>query len=443
VNLREAAVVAALLVAGVITFALPPPGLLAAAMGVLYMLPAPAGVAGRLEALGGSARARTIAGFLLLAIAVPANLALGGQLDGHLVVHSDFHTYLVGAQVGLEHGWAQLFDVDLQRTTWVHSYGGDAKFLPFLNTPPQAWLVAPLVSLPYTWAYAIWVAAMIVVTAIVLYLVAPPRREARLAVVLVGGAAWVVTYSLASGQNAIIGALAVALCWRLRAAGRPGLAGVALGLIAIRPNATFLVPAALLLAGERRVFLAWLATSAVAGAMILASLGTHGVQQFVSLGAEVRRDFPKAVEMTLQQVLGAGPLTVGLQLLLAGVAMYAAARVGRGRPALAICAGVVGSAFLTPYIHVQDYLTFLAATTMVLTSGERRHAGWVLVALLVVAPPGWLFDDHWPQALIAVELGWLAWLTWPAMGGPGDRPDADPRDHREYPYWAAGAPPPP
>jgi hypothetical protein len=444
VNLREAAFVAALVLAGFITFVLPPPGLLAAALGLAcLLLPVRGRVASRLEALGGSARARTVAGFVGLAIAVPANLALGGQLDGHLVVHSDFHTYLVGAQVGLEHGWSQLFDVDLQRTTWAQSYGGDARFLPFLNTPPQAWLVAPLVALPYVWAYGTWVALMVGVTAIVLYLVAPSRPGARLAVVLLAGAAWVVTYSLASGQNAIIGALAIALCWRLRAARRPGLAGVALALIAVRPNANFLVPLALLLAGERRVFLAWLATSTVVGAVVLVSLGTHGVQQFMSLGVEVRRDFPKAIEMTLQQVLGAGPVTVALQLLLAGVAMFAAARLGRGRPALAICAGVVGSAFLTPYIHVQDYLTFLAAIGLVITSGERRHAGWVLVALLVVAPPGWLFGDRWPPALIAVELAWLAWLTWPALGGPGDRLAADRQGHLEYPYWAAGAPPPP
>lgn len=120
--------------------------------------------------------------------------------------------------------------------------------------------------------------------------------------------------------------------------------------------------------------------------------------------------------MTLHQVLGPGPVTIALQALqalLAAVALFASARLGRGRPAIAIAAGVVGSAFLTPYIHAQDFLTFLAAAAILVTAGERPDAGWVLVALLVVAPPGWLFGDRWPYALVAVELGWLAWLAWP------------------------------
>ncbi|HEY8740295.1 MAG TPA: hypothetical protein VIN56_06860, partial [Candidatus Dormibacteraeota bacterium] len=246
---------------------------------------------------------------------------------------------------------------------------------------------------------------------------------------LMVAAAWVAVYSLASGQNAVIGALAIAVCWRLIRAGHRGWAGLALALIILRPNAAFLVPLALLVAGERQVFGAWLAASLALGAVILLSLGIHGVQQFASLAVEVRRDFPRAVELTLQQELGPGLLTVGLQVLLAAVALLAAARLGHGRPAVAIAAGVVGSAFLTPYIHLQDFLTLLAAAAILVTSRERPRAGWVLVALLVVAPPGWLFGDRWPYAVLVVELGWLAWTAWPmhpgqhrSSPGPASRP---------------------
>ncbi|MFN2465493.1 MAG: glycosyltransferase family 87 protein [Candidatus Dormibacteria bacterium] len=410
---RELLVVTALLVAGCASLLLPPPGLLALALAAACLCPMHPHAEAAVRSVGASPRARTISGVLLLLVAVPANLALGGQLDGHLVTHSDFHTYLVGAEVGLRHGWSALFDVEVQRRTWLGSYGGDARFLPFLNTPPQAWMVAPLVALPYVWAYGIWVTLMLALTALVLMLVSRPSGNWRVAMLLMAGATWTVTYSLASGQNAIFGALAIVLCWRLVQAGQRSWAGVALGLVAIRPNATFLVPLALLVAGERRVFAAWLATTVVVGAVILISLGSHGVEQFVNLAIVVRRDFPKAVEMTLQQLMGPGPATVALQALLAGAALAAAWRVGRGRPALAISAGVVGSAFVTPYIHVQDYLTLLVAAGMVVSAAEREGAGWVLTALLVVAPPGWVFGSRWPFFLVLVELGWLAWLTWP------------------------------
>ncbi len=416
---RDILVLLGLVAAGIASLLLPPPGLLALALGTACLVPWP----------GRTRRVWGIAGFLLLLLAVPTNLALGGQLDGHLMLRGDFQTYIVGAEVGVRHGWSQLFDVGLQRAEWARSAGAGVRFLPFLNTPPQAWLVAPLTALPYTWAYAAWVTLMVTATAAVVYLVAPATARARIAAGLMVAAAWVAVYSLASGQNAVIGALAIAVCWRLIRAGHRGWAGLALALIILRPNAAFLVPLALLLAGERQVFGAWLAASLALGAVILLSLGIHGVQQFASLAVEVRRDFPRAVELTLQQELGPGLLTVGLQVLLAAVALLAAARLGHGRPAVAIAAGVVGSAFLTPYIHLQDFLTLLAAAAILVTSRERPRAGWVLVALLVVAPPGWLFGDRWPYAVLVVELGWLAWTAWPmhpgqhrSSPGPASRP---------------------
>ncbi|HEV1998203.1 MAG TPA: glycosyltransferase family 87 protein [Candidatus Dormibacteraeota bacterium] len=383
---------------------------IALAIAVIFLWPWGATIERRLELIGLSRRVRVVSGGGILVSAAVANLVLGGQLDGHLMYRGDFQTYYVGAQVGLRHGWSHLFDEGLQRPLWTAAFADHAPFIPYLNTPPQAWLVAPLALLPFPAAFAIWVGLMTAAALFTARLLSPAHGPRQAVVVLVGLSLWVLAYSLAGGQNAIVGALAIALCWWLVAAGRPGWAGVALALIAVRPNAAFLVPVALLFAGQRRLFATWLLTSLVVGAVVLASLGPPGVRQFLELGAEIRRTHPGAVTLTVSHVLGGGLPAIATGLALAALALAVAWRAGRPQPEVAIAAGVLASLFLTPYIHIQDYLTLIAGAGMVARSTSRASYGLVLFALLLAAPPGALFGDLWPAVLLAVEVVSLGWL---------------------------------
>lgn len=348
----------------------------------------------------------------LLGLAAAANLVLGGQLDGHLLYQGDFRTYFTGAVVGLHDGWSRIYDLDLQARAWS-GIGHPADFLPYLNTPPQAWVTAPLLWLPYVAAYAVWVAAMVLVAGLTLWILAGrPSRLAAAGLTALG--AWVLVYTLASGQNALLGALAVALCWRMLRDGREVEAGASLWLVALRPNATLMLPLALLLAGRRRAFaVAALGLGALAVASA-ASLGAGGLRQFAATGAEVARTHPRAVESTLGHMLGAPGLAAGL--LLAAASLLAARR-GRGSAATVLAAGVLGSLFVTPYIHQQDYVVPLAAAGALLAErlevGEARPPRWLaalLIALFALGPPGWIYGDGWVWLALALELGWLAAL---------------------------------
>lgn len=409
---RSGTVLAACLVAAAgLSLLLSPPGLVALSIAALFLWPWDGAIGSRLDSLGLDRQARSISGCGILLGAAAANLVLGGQLDGHLMYRGDFQTYYVGAQVGLHYGWAHIFDPGMQRPFWTAAFADRAPFIPYLNTPPQAWLVAPLALLPYPVAFAAWVVLMLAAAAATVLLVAPSGGGGHAIYLLVAGSLWVLAYSLAGGQNAIIGALAIALCWRLAVAGRPGWAGVALALIALRPNATFLVPVGLLVAGHRRLFITWLLASAVIGAVVLVSLGPSGVRQFLDLGAEIRRTHPGAVTMTVSHVVGGGAVGVIVGLALAATALLVARRAGRSRTDLAIAAGVLASVFVTPYIHIQDYLTLVAAGAILARSAPRASLGFVLAALLLAAPPGAIFGVAWPAVLLAVEASWLAWLV--------------------------------
>ena len=391
------------------TMGLRPPGLYAAVLGVALVCPWRGRVRDGLDAAGLTTWSRGCGGAAILAAAAVANLIGGGQLDGHLLYGGDYHTYYVGAVVGVQHGWANLFDVSLQSSAWNASPGAFREFLPYLNTPPTAWILTPMMGLPYEVGYVIFVTLMVAVAVAVAWLIGTSWRD-RLLLVLAGAATWVLVMSFASGQNAVLGALAVVLCWRLIEADRRVLAGIALALVALRPNAAFLVPVALLVAGERRVFLAWLGASAVLGMAVAASLGTHGLQQFVDLAVFVRRTHPSSTLLTIQQVVGPGAAAWGLQLLTGLAAAVVGARRARGNTAMVIAAGLLGSLLLSPYLHMQDFLPPLAMMAALVVRQHDQAAMAILLLLLAVAPPGWAFGDAWPATFTAVELVWLGWL---------------------------------
>jgi hypothetical protein len=152
----------------------------------------------------------------------------------------------------------------------------------------------------------------------------------------------------------------------------------------------------------------------VLGALVLWSLGVDGVNQFIQLGLDVRRSFPRAQEMTITGLLGGSALVFALDTVLVASALAAAWRCGR-TPETALSAGVLASLFATPYIHYQDYVAVLAAAGTVAASTLRASFGLVVVALLAAAPPGWIFGRAWEGVLLAVEIAWLAWLVWPVL----------------------------
>jgi len=409
--------VAALVLCGAVLMAVPPAGGFAVPLAAACLWRWPPAAEAWLGRIGLPRRLLIVLGALLAAVALAVSLITGGQLDGHLLHGGDFQTYWVGAIVGTRYGWSRIFDAGLQRAMWPAAAGAGVPFLPFLTTPPMAWLVSPLLALPYTAAYLVWVALMSACAVLTVALLMPRHWLAPAALIAAG--LWVTPYTLASGENAIIGALAVALTWRLLRAGHEGWAGAAMALIALRPTATLLLPFAILVAGYRRTFLTWLAITLVVAGASAWSLGGTGLRDFMQLAADVRRSHPHAVDMTILGWLGQNPVALALEIVAATGALAVAWRGGR-IPELAIAAGVLGSLFVTPYIHAQDYVTIIAAASAVAVTTARQSFGLVLVALLAAAPPGWVFGAAWEGALLAAELATLGWLAFGTRGlSPG------------------------
>jgi hypothetical protein len=404
---------AAILVCGVALLFVPPTGCNAIPLAIACLWRWPPPVQAWLGTRLGLGRLPLdVVGVALAAVAAAVSLATGGQLDGHLLHGGDFQTYWLGATVGSQYGWSRLFDESLQRSLWPGLAGAGVAFLPFLNTPPVAWLVVPLLTLPYADAYVVWVSLMTISMVLVLLLVVPRAWLPAAGLLAIG--LWVVPYTLASGQNAVLGALAVAATWRLLRKGRSGWAGLALTLIDLRPTATVLVPFALLLAGYRRTFLVWLGLTGALGAVCVWSLGIDGVRQFVQLALDVRGSHPHAQDMTILGWLRPEALALALEVVLVAAALAAAWRSDR-KPELALAAGVLASLFVTPYIHVQDYVTPITAAGATASSTVRASFGIVIVALFAAAPPGWIFGAAWEGVVLVVEVGWLAWLMWPTL----------------------------
>src|SRR2546430_17169266 len=82
------------------------------------------------------------------------------------------------------------------------------------------------------------------------------------------------------GQPVALVAAAVAVAWWLASHQRPVLAGLALSLIAIKPQLALLVPLCLLVAGHGRMFAAWLSATAVIVAVAPLLLGPGGLQRY-------------------------------------------------------------------------------------------------------------------------------------------------------------------
>lgn len=325
-------------------------------------------------------------------------------------VRNDLRLAYAAAMVGLQHGYSHLYDLAAQQAA-ILSLGSGFNPQPYISPPPLAWLVTPLLAIPFPAALVVWTAVLIAALVWTWYVLAPQGSLTRAAHLALWLGLFPVAYGVIVGQPGPLVAAAVATAWWLLSRDRPVWAGVALSVVVIKPQLALLVPLCLLVSGHARTFGAWLVVCLFLGLASLALLGTDGIARYREVLAltqtpawDITRRF------AVSGLIGLGPQVYVAGAVVAVVALIAAWRRRGSGPEVPMVAGIVGSLLFTPYLAFQDFLMLVVAGWLLL---RARPSSWQVallavgyalleLALVVQAVPILL-----AEALLLVSLVWL------------------------------------
>ena len=333
-------------------------------------------------------------------------------------VVNDFRLAYSAAAVGIKDGYSHLYDLAAQKTA-IENLGPGFNPQPFISPPPLAWLVTPLLALPFNIALVIWTLALLAALVLAWHLLAPPGRLTRAAHLALLLGLFPVAFGVMVGQpGALVAAVVVASWWLMRQE-RPVPAGLVLSLIVVKPQLALLVPLCVLASGRAKTFGSWLAASIFIGLIALAMLGSEGVARYLAVLADTQSPaWDITRRYSISGPLGLGPLLNATQLLVLIITLVVAWRHRHGGPEVPLAAGLLGSLLFTPYLAFQDFLMLVVVAWLLLRSPLKAWQvgllvlGYVLLefALVVMAVP----------ILVAEALLLLSLLAGPPAQAPGD-----------------------
>lgn len=300
------------------------------------------------------------------------------------------------------------------------AYPGHGSMMVGWQYPPTMYLfVRPLALLPHTAAFLAWMAALLAIFGVTLRSLWSNRTALLLSL-----ASPAIFESIITGQTGLLTGTLVALA-AANADRRPVLAGVAAGLLTVKPQLGLLIPVAFIAAGCWRAFVAAAMTTAL---LIGASVAFYGIEPWQAflqavtahgdrLGWETGFPFFKLVTpFGATRVLGlppglAGWVQGGTTLLLV---VYIAIAWRRVRSADLRLAALATSILLaTPYAFYYEIAVLVPPTLLIARRGSED--GWLpwerlsLVALWVLAlsVPG---AESIPALPNSFALALCAWL---------------------------------
>lgn len=271
---------------------------------------------------------------------------------------------------------------------------------PYLNPPLLAWLLVPLAGLPFEILFAAWLLASVTALGWSAWICGTGWRGALAA------AAFLPCFvALGSGQVAPLLLLAVVFAVRLERGGRSIAAGLALSLLAVKPQLGLLVPVALIAAGRWRLLASVLPIWTLIGGLTVASLSVDGLRSWLSALAFFS-DNPYFLRWSVVSLIG----STGWLLALAATAglLAMAVRHRRDDTTAVIGLGILASVFVNHYLTPSDLVMLLLPVwALARVEGHAR----LLAAVLWTA--GWL--ALWlPWVLLCAEVSVLVALALPA-----------------------------
>jgi glycosyl transferase family 87 len=229
-------------------------------------------------------RQRLLVLFLLVMLVPYARQAISSPTTGQ-----DFRAFFAAGTVvahrGDPYNWPTLAAAEYQLYDAPHRLvPGDAAYYEFLAYPEGPWLafaLAPITSLPWPVAYALFAAllGLIVLAAsfATFSLIGWPRRRAALAAgcTLLSAVGFI---NLFMGQVSVIVFGAFIAAWLLARRGQPWLAGAVMAIVWVKPNIGLPLPLVLALlepAAARRMIGGFVVGSAGAFGLAAAVMGLH------------------------------------------------------------------------------------------------------------------------------------------------------------------------
>ncbi|HVI97029.1 MAG TPA: glycosyltransferase family 87 protein [Anaeromyxobacter sp.] len=327
-------------------------------------------------------RVRSVCTLLLVAYAAMLAYLLTGP--GHLdplgrPLGTDFAMFYAGSHALLEGVPASSLYSPAVLNDLARPFTNSAEYVWFY--PPVAFLLYwPVGLLPYLPALFVWVAIGLAGYVSAVSRIMPGR------ITVAGAVAFPAVFVAAlHGQNGFL--VAAAVGWGLALLPtRPVLAGLLLGVLAMKPHVALLVPLALLAGRRWRAAGAMLASSIGLAVISAATFGTESWRAFLRVGAIARAlletegvpYFKLASVFSFARLMGAG---VGAAYLLqAAAAATAAATVAwlwakRCAYELQAAALVFASFAVTPYAY--DYDLVVLGVGMALFARLAAREGWL------------------------------------------------------------------
>lgn len=335
---------------------------------------------------------------LIRIAAALAMLELGLFVAGYLVYwivarpgDLDFGSQYGAAYIAVHHGWSHLYDLQL-----LHEFEA-ANHLdglaPFQHPPPVAWLAVPFLVLPLRWAALVWQALLLLALIAAALMSAPGRRWDRALIVLSVAGFQPVLFALGYGTMSPIVFLLLIGTLRALESDQPVVAGVLLGLTALKPQLTLLAVPVLLGAGYWKTALTAvgvMATLALASVAVLGASGTRDYISFVTSPDALNHQMP----WTVKALVGTGAPSFAATVVVV-IAAVAVAIWLRPPPGVALAVGILASLFVAQHLNVGDFVLWLLPVWLAFRAGRPWWlraaaaatwiAGWFVVGIPIVS----------------------------------------------------------
>jgi arabinofuranan 3-O-arabinosyltransferase len=291
--------------------------------------------------------------------------------------HTDFSSVYAAGRLALTGHAAAAYDWNLhyaaENAVSPHDY---AAYLGWHYPPPFLLVATALATLPYAYAFLLWIAATLP-----LYLAAIRAVVGDKIGWLVGGAFPCLLPNIVSGQNGLFTAALIGGTLALLPT-RPVLAGCCLGLLTYKPQFGILFPLLLVAGGHWRAIGA---AAVSAGALALATIAAFGVTPWSEFfhwlpltshalfaqDSPIHTDWSKfqSVFALVRLLGGSAALAWTLQLTLSAIVALALCvmwRSNRISYELKAAAAAVGVLLATPYVYLYDLAALAVAVGFLL-----------------------------------------------------------------------------